>query len=89
MMGPAILDYTINGNIWGSVGYDEPINAHYAPYGAYACLYPDTWIVIACETDEQWRALAQAPWERRTGRMTHDLPIRTGGGLTVTKSTMR
>ncbi|MYD36832.1 MAG: CoA transferase [Dehalococcoidia bacterium] len=60
MMGPAILDYTINKNIWGSVGYDEPINAHYAPYGAYACLYPDTWIVIACETDEQWRALSTA-----------------------------
>ena len=60
MMGPAILDYTINGNIWGSVGYDEPLAAHYAPYGAYPCLYPDTWIVIACETDEQWRALTGA-----------------------------
>ncbi len=60
MMGTAILDYTINGTVWGSVGYDEPIAAHYAPFGAYACRYPDTWIVIACETDDQWRALSTA-----------------------------
>ena len=60
MMGPAILDYTINKSVWGSVGYDEPMAAHYAPFGAYPCRYPDTWIVIAVETDEQWRALAEA-----------------------------
>ena len=60
MMGPAILDYTINNSVWGSVGYEEPMAAHYAPFGAYPCRYPDTWIVIACETDEQWRALAEA-----------------------------
>ena len=58
MMGPAILDYTINHRVWGSVGYEEPLAAHYAPYGAYPCKYDDTWIVIASETDDQWKALA-------------------------------
>ncbi len=60
MMGPAILDYTLNRRIWGSVGYEEPMAAHCAPYGAYPCRYADTWIVIACETDAHWQALAQA-----------------------------
>ncbi|MDA1095741.1 MAG: CoA transferase, partial [Chloroflexi bacterium] len=59
LMGPPILDYTINKNSWGSIGYQEPLAANTAPYGAYPCSHADTWIVIACETDDQWRALGK------------------------------
>ncbi len=77
VMGPAILDYTINNRIWGSVGYEEPMAAHYAPFGAYPCRYPDTWIVIACETDGQWRALTQV---MGAPHMEDDLRFHDGAG---------
>jgi len=66
LLGPAILDYTINGRAWGPVGYDEPLNARLSPYGCYPCRNPDTWVVIACESDDDWRSLVTAmrepPW---------------------------
>ena len=66
LMGPAMLDYTVNQRSWGPVGYDEPITTNLAPYGCYPCLHPDTWLVIACETDADWRAVVSAmrkpPW---------------------------
>ncbi len=58
MMGPAILDYTVNGNEWDTLGYREILGEPYAPYGCYPCAGNDDWIIIACETDEEWRAMA-------------------------------
>ncbi len=58
MMGPAILDYTVNGNEWETLGYRETLGEIYAPYGCYPCAGNDDWIIIACETDEEWRAMA-------------------------------
>lgn len=58
MMGPAILDYTVNGNEWETLGYRETLGAVYAPYGCYPCAGNDDWIIIACETEEEWRAMA-------------------------------
>ncbi len=58
MMGPAILDYTVNGNEWDTLGYREILGDPYAPYGCYPCAGNDDWIIIACETDEEWRAMA-------------------------------
>ena len=58
MMGPAILDYTVNGNEWETLGYRETLGEIYAPYGCYPCAGNDDWIIIACETDEEWRATA-------------------------------
>jgi crotonobetainyl-CoA:carnitine CoA-transferase CaiB-like acyl-CoA transferase len=60
MMGPAILDYTINHRLWGSIGYREPLAAKLSPFGCYPCRYDDTWIVIAGETDDHWRNLVAA-----------------------------
>ena len=59
MMGPAILDYTVNGNEWDTLGYRETLGHPYAPYGCYPCAGNDDWIIIACETDEEWRAMAE------------------------------
>ena len=37
-----------------------------APFGAYPCNAPDTWIVVACENEDQWRkfieVLGQPAW---------------------------
>ena len=57
LMGPPVLDYTINGSSWDSVGHDDPLTANLAPFGVYPCSHPDSWIVVACESDQQWTAL--------------------------------
>jgi len=66
LMGPAMLDYTVNQRSWGPVGYDEPLTANLAPYGCYPTRHPDSWLVVACETDADWQAVVIAmrepPW---------------------------
>lgn len=57
MMGPAILDYTVNGNEWDAMGYQEILGAPYAPYGCYPCFGEDNWIIIACAGDEEWQSM--------------------------------
>ncbi|HKY10260.1 MAG TPA: CoA transferase [Candidatus Binatia bacterium] len=57
MMGPAILDYTVNGNEWDAMGYREILGQPYAPYGCYPCYGEDNWIIIACRGDEEWRRM--------------------------------
>ncbi|MGE5215926.1 MAG: CaiB/BaiF CoA transferase family protein [Chloroflexota bacterium] len=58
MMGPAILDYTVNGNEWDAMGYREILGAPYAPYGCYPCAGEDNWIIVACAGDDEWRNMA-------------------------------
>ena len=76
LMGPAILDYTINGRSWGAVGYNEPLTTGMAPHGCYPCRNPDTWIVITCEGDDDWQALVgamrQPPWADDGRYAMHD-----------------
>lgn len=60
LLGPAILDYTINGNAWGPTGYRDPVTANAEPFGAYPCNGPDSWIVIACESEPEWQNLVTA-----------------------------
>ena len=57
MMGPAILDYTVNGHEWDAMGYREVLGEAYAPYGCYPCRGEDNWILIACKTDEEWQSM--------------------------------
>lgn len=57
MLGPAILDYTVNGNEWDAMGYREVLGAPYAPYGCYPCRGEDQWIIIACRGDEEWQSM--------------------------------
>ena len=60
LLGPAILDHTINARSWENVGYDEPLATTMSPYGIYPCNEPDSWVVIACENDEEWKGLVTA-----------------------------
>ena len=42
----------------GYAGIPGNIGSPYAPYGCYPCAGNDDWIIIACETDEEWQAMA-------------------------------
>ncbi len=55
LMGPALLERTVNGRVWERAGNRDMA---LAPHGAYATAGDDRWITIACVTDEAWAALA-------------------------------
>jgi crotonobetainyl-CoA:carnitine CoA-transferase CaiB-like acyl-CoA transferase len=57
MMGPAILDFTVNGREWDAMGYQEVLGEPYAPYGCYPCRSEDNWIIIACAGDQEWQSM--------------------------------
>jgi crotonobetainyl-CoA:carnitine CoA-transferase CaiB-like acyl-CoA transferase len=51
---PALLDYAANGHVQSGAGNRD---LNFAPHGAYQVAGDDSYIAVACETDEQWRAL--------------------------------
>ncbi|HEY7322740.1 MAG TPA: CoA transferase [Candidatus Binatia bacterium] len=57
MMGPAILDFTVNGREWDAMGYREILGAAYTPYGCYPCRGEDNWVIIACASDDEWQSM--------------------------------
>jgi crotonobetainyl-CoA:carnitine CoA-transferase CaiB-like acyl-CoA transferase len=85
MMGPAILDYTVNGNQWDAMGYQEILGAPYAPYGVYPCAGEDNWIIIACASDSEWQSMvgligksswaADAKLASKAGRKEHNVEL--------------
>ncbi len=58
LLGPAIMDYTVNGNPVLPQG-NRPDYTLAAPYGCYRCRGEDRWCVIAVSTDEEWQALCR------------------------------
>ena len=62
-VGDAFLEYSFNGTQRPRMG-----NRHhtFAPHGIYRTAGDDCWVALACETEEQWQALAAlaaAGWE--------------------------
>lgn len=56
-LGPALLDYTVNGRVAGRLGNrDRDI----APNGVYPAAGDDRWVAISATTDAQWSALCTA-----------------------------
>ncbi len=55
-LAPALLDYRINDRIPQKVGNDHP---RLSPHDVFACAGEDRWVAIACENDQQWRALCE------------------------------
>lgn len=51
---PAVLDFTVNGNLPPKLGNDHPT---LSPHGVFEAAGDDRWIAVACEDDQQWRAL--------------------------------
>jgi len=56
-MGPAVIDYCLNGRVWGRMGNQDPVMA---PHGVYPCKGTDMWVAIAVSSDEQWKAFCKA-----------------------------
>jgi benzylsuccinate CoA-transferase BbsF subunit len=58
LLGPAILDYTVNCNAAIPQG-NSPSYIPAAPYGCYRCAGDDRWCVIAVFTEEEWQSLCR------------------------------
>jgi crotonobetainyl-CoA:carnitine CoA-transferase CaiB-like acyl-CoA transferase len=56
-LGPAILDYTVNGRVDQRMGNADPV---FAPHGVYPAAGDDNWIAIVCRDDDDWRRLCSA-----------------------------
>tara|TARA_B100000579_G_scaffold33937_1_gene23753 strand:+ start:35 stop:820 length:786 start_codon:yes stop_codon:yes gene_type:complete len=56
LMSPALLEYSINGNIWERAGNRDHV---FAPQGGYPTKGDDNWIAISCKDDSQWISLAR------------------------------
>jgi len=80
MVGPAYMDYVLNGRVGAPKGNEHPLAAA-APHGVFPCAGEDRWISIAVPSDAEWEALVRAmgnpDWaltERfatRASRVTH------------------
>ncbi len=64
-LGPAVLDYTVNGSITPPVGSRDP---HAAPHNAFRCKGDDKWCVIGVFSDAEWqgfcRVLGNPAWTK-------------------------
>lgn len=54
LLGPAVLDYTVNGRVQGPQANRSDSAA---PHGVYPCQGEDRWIALSASNDHQWRAL--------------------------------
>ncbi len=59
MVGPAYMDYRLNGRSGGPKSNEHPLNAA-APHGVFPCKGEDRWISIVVATDEEWQKLLTA-----------------------------
>jgi benzylsuccinate CoA-transferase BbsF subunit len=59
MVGPAFMDYAMNGRNAGPIGNGHPLGAA-APHGVFPCAGDDRWISIAVLTDDEWYKLKSA-----------------------------
>ena len=99
MMGPAILDFTVNGREWDAMGYREVLGEPYAPYGCYPCRGEDNWIIIACAGDEEWQSMvsligksswaADPKFATKSGRKQHHADLDRNLATWVRKYTPR
>jgi len=55
--GEAIMEYTINGNVLGTLGNRYPTMC---PHSNYRCKDNDTWVSIGIKTEEEWKGFCEA-----------------------------
>jgi benzylsuccinate CoA-transferase BbsF subunit len=59
MVGPAYMDYVMNGRVAGPIGNRHPLAAA-APHGVFPCAGDDRWISIAVCDQAEWQGLVAA-----------------------------
>jgi benzylsuccinate CoA-transferase BbsF subunit len=61
--GEAVMEYTMNGRVLGTLGNRHPTMC---PHNNYRCKGEDKWVSIAVQTEEEWKSFCQAignpPW---------------------------
>ena len=57
LLGPTILDWTVNGRVQQRQGNLHPV---FAPHGVYPCKGDDRWIAIAVRDAAEWFRLSEA-----------------------------
>ncbi|MCU0669271.1 MAG: CoA transferase, partial [Myxococcota bacterium] len=74
MVGPAYMDFVLNGRVAGPLGNRHPLGAA-SPHGVFPCAGDDRWISIAVFDDAEWRALVRAmgapAWASAPALATH------------------
>lgn len=64
-LGPALMDYLVNGRIWNRNGNRCP---YAAPHGVYRCKGDEQWIAITVGSDNEWRSFCrvidQSAWTK-------------------------
>ncbi|NYT36402.1 CoA transferase [Allopusillimonas soli] len=75
MIGPAVMDYEVNGVIQNRRGNRHP---KFAPQGVFPCKGRDRWIAITVQSDKQWASLCEvlglivpAEWAGGAGRLRY------------------
>ena len=84
LIGPALMEYLLNGRVAGPIGNRHPVAAA-APHGVFPCRGEDRWIAIAVANDDEWQglvaALGDCEWARAaalaeaTGRIQNIDPL--------------
>ncbi len=59
MVGPAFMDYALNGRVAGPRGNRHPLGVA-APHGVFPCAGEDRWVSIAVTNEQEWRGLVTA-----------------------------
>jgi benzylsuccinate CoA-transferase BbsF subunit len=59
MIGPAFMDYVLNGRVAGPLGNRHPLGVA-APHGVFPCAGDDRWISVAVTNEQEWRGLQEA-----------------------------
>ncbi len=59
LVGPAFMDFFMNGRVAGPIGNRHPTGAA-APHGVFPCAGEDRWISLAVHDNAEWQALVAA-----------------------------
>jgi crotonobetainyl-CoA:carnitine CoA-transferase CaiB-like acyl-CoA transferase len=59
LVGPAFMDFVLNGRVAGPIGNRHPTGA-VAPHGVFPCAGEDRWISLVARDDAEWRGLCTA-----------------------------
>ncbi|MFQ5352048.1 MAG: CaiB/BaiF CoA transferase family protein, partial [Candidatus Binatia bacterium] len=65
MIGPAFMDYVMNGRVAATIGNKHPLGVA-APHGVFPCRGEDRWISIVVTDDAEWRGLLAAMGEAQS-----------------------